>query len=160
MSLDASNIHNYDNLSYNDTIKNLIDSEKTKNMVENKIHSVLEHVGNYIEETNRTFRIMSTLKTNTLLLPNMLTEISITDLKVENGLVVPSASISKDQNNNDYLYIAKKTAKGYKAQKINIEVVSKFDGEALIISKEISAGDNVIVEGARGIMENDIVRTK
>ena len=130
--------------NYSDTVFNLL----------------ITNVGNYIEETNRTFRIMSTLKNNTLLLPNMLTEISITDLKVENGLVVPSASISKDQNNNDYLYIAKKTAKGYKAQKINIEVVSKFDGEALIISKEISAGDNVIVEGARGIMENDIVRTK
>ena len=50
MSLDASNINSYDSLNYNDSIKSLIDSEKTTKMVENKIHSVLEHVGNYIEE--------------------------------------------------------------------------------------------------------------
>ena len=40
----------------------------------------------------------TTVKNNTLLLPNMLTEISVTDLEVENGLVVPAISISKDQN--------------------------------------------------------------
>jgi DNA-directed RNA polymerase II subunit RPB2 len=50
MSLDASNINSYDSLNYNDSIKSLIDSEKTTKLVENKIHSVLEHVGNYIEE--------------------------------------------------------------------------------------------------------------
>jgi len=123
-------------------------------------HLAITNVGNYIEETNRTFRIMSSVKNNTLLLPNMLTEISVTDLEVKNGLVVPSVSISKDQNNNDYIYIAKKTPKGLKAVKINIEVISKFDGEALIVSDKIIAGQDVIVEGARGIAENDIVRTK
>src|SRR6056300_1332499 len=50
MSLDASNINSYDSLNFNDSIKSLIDSEKTTKLVENKIHSVLEHVGNYIEE--------------------------------------------------------------------------------------------------------------
>ena len=84
----------------------------------------ITNVGNYIEETNRTFRIMSSIKNNTLLLPNMLTEISVTDLEVENGLVIPSISISKDQNNNDYIYIAKKNSKGeLVAVKVNIEVV-------------------------------------
>lgn len=130
--------------NYSDTIFNL----------------TITNVGNYIQETNRTFRIMSSLKNNTLLLPNMLTEISVTDLAVKDGLVVPAMSISKDQNNNDYIYIAKQTSKGLKAVKMNIEVISKFDGEALIISDKVKAGQNVIVEGARGIVENDIVRTK
>jgi len=104
---------------------------------------------------------MSSVKNNTLLLPNMLTEISVTDLEVENGLVVPAISISKDQNNNDYIYIAQKTSKGeLKAVKVNIEVVDKFNGEALIISDKIKVGQEVIVEGARGIAENDIVRAK
>jgi len=120
----------------------------------------ITNVGNYIEETNRTFRIMSSIKNNTLLLPNMLTEISVTDLEVENGLVVPSISLSKDQNNNDYIYIAKKTSKGLKAIKVNVEVIDKYNGEALIVSDKIKAGQDVIVEGARGIAENDIVRTK
>lgn len=120
----------------------------------------ITNVGNYIEETNRTFRIMSSIKNNTLLLPNMLTEISVTDMEVKNGLVVPTISVAKDQDNNDYIYVTKKTDKGLKAVKVNVNVISKYDGNALIESEEISAGQNVIVEGARGIAENDIVRTK
>ena len=120
----------------------------------------ITNVGNYIQETNRTFRIMSSIKNNTLLLPNMLTEISVTDLEVENGLVVPSISISKDQNNNDYIYIAKKTDKGLKAVKVIVEVIEKYNGETLIVSDQVKAGQEIIVEGARGIAENDIVRTK
>lgn len=120
----------------------------------------ITNVGNYIEETNRTFRIMSSIKNNTLLLPNMLTEISVTDMEVKNGLVVPTISVAKDQDNNDYIYVTKKTDKGLKAVKVNVNVISKYDGNVLIESDEISAGQNVIVEGARGIAENDIVRTK
>ena len=120
----------------------------------------ITNVGNYIEETNRTFRIMSSIKNNTLLLPNMLTEISVTDMDVKNGLIVPTISIAKDQDNNDYIYVTKKTDKGLKAVKVNINVINKYNGQALIESDEISAGQNVIVEGARGIAENDIVRTK
>lgn len=120
----------------------------------------ITNVGNYIEETNRTFRIMSSIKNNTLLLPNMLTEISVTDMEVKNGLVVPTMSVAKDQNNNDYIYVTKKTDKGLKAVKVNVHVINKYEGEALIESDEISEGQSVIVEGARGIAENDIVRTK
>lgn len=123
-------------------------------------HLTITNVGNYIEETNRTFRIMSSIKNNTLLLPNMLTEISVTDMEVKNGLVVPTISIAKDQDNNDYIYVTKKTDNGLKAVKVNINVISKYQGNALIESENISVGQNVIVEGARGIAENDIVRTK
>ena len=124
------------------------------------IHLKITNVGNYIEPTNRTFRIMSELKNNKLLLPNMLTELSITDFETENGMVVPSISVSKDQNNNDYVYVAQKTEKGLKAVKVIVQVVSEYNGETLIEDGVIKEGQQVIVEGARGILENDIVRIK
>ena len=65
----------------------------------------VETVGNYIEPTNRTFRIKTTVKNNKELLPNMLAEISITDLSVENGIVIPAQAILIDQESNDYVYI-------------------------------------------------------
>jgi RND family efflux transporter MFP subunit len=124
------------------------------------IHLNITNVGNYIEPTNRTFRIMSELKNNKLLLPNMLTEISITDFAAENGMVVPSISVSKDQDNNDYVFVAQKTEKGLKATKIIVQVISEYNGETLIENGAIAEGQQVIVEGARGILENDIVRIK
>ena len=120
----------------------------------------ITNVGNYIEPTNRTFRIMSSIKNNTLLLPNMLTEISVTDMDVPQGLVIPSMSISKDQDNNDFVYILKKTSKGLIAEKVNIEVIDKYNGSALVKSDKLKPGQDVVVEGARGITENEIVRTK
>ncbi len=120
------------------------------------------NVGNYIEPTNRTFRIMSTIKNNKTLLPNMLAEVSITDLNVEQGIVIPSTSISKDQENNDFVYIAKKTGKGeYEVKKVNVVVIEKFEGEALLeASDAFEVGQLVVTKGAKGIVNGQKVRTK
>lgn len=118
------------------------------------------NVGNYIEPTNRTFRIMSTINNNTLLLPNMLAEVSITDLDVKGGLVVPSRSLLKDQNNVDFVYTTKKKGGKYIVSKTMVQVIEKFNGEALIKTGSIEPGTMVVVEGAKGITEGDIVRTK
>ena len=126
------------------------------------IELAITNVGNYIEPTNRTFRIMSTIKKNSLLLPNMLAEVRITDMKVDNGIVIPSNSLSKDQDNNDFIYIAKKTEDGkYKVSKVNVVVIEKFDGNALIeASDKFEVGQMVVTEGAKGISSGDTVRTK
>ncbi len=125
----------------------------------------VSNVGNYIEPTNRTFRIMANIKDNKLLLPNMLAEVSITDMYVDSGMVVPSKSILKDQNNNDYLFIARPSGKNregnptYKVEQINVEIIERYDGEALIkTTDKLKAGNQVVVEGARGIANNDTVR--
>mgnify|MGYP000942694939 CR=1 FL=1 len=121
----------------------------------------LTNVGNYIEPTNRTFRIMATIKNNTLLLPNMLAEISITDKDIPNGLVVPAEAILKDQSNQDFLFIAVKTNNEYLAKKVNVEVIDKYNGEALVKeSSNIKKDVMIIVKGAKGIVDKDIVRIK
>ncbi len=125
----------------------------------------VSNVGNYIEPTNRTFRIMANIPNNSLLLPNMLAEVSITDMYVDSGMVVPSKSILKDQNNNDYLFLATPSGKSkeghptYKVKLINVEIIERFEGEALIkTTTELEAGNQVVVDGARGIADQDIVR--
>lgn len=125
----------------------------------------IENVGNYIEPTNRTFRIKSTINKNDYFLPNMLAEVSITDIDIDNGLVIPSASILKDQDNNDYVYTVEpykgsKEKDMYLAKKVIIHVVERYDGRALIKENAIKEGTSIVVEGARGIANNDIVRIK
>ena len=119
-------------------------------------------VGNYIEPTNRTFRITSTIKNNTLLLPNMLAEVRITDMQVDSGIVIPSSSISKDQNNNDFVFIARKIdANQYKVTKTNVVVIQKFESNALIeTSSEFEVGQLVVTRGTKGIGSGEIVKKK
>lgn len=119
-------------------------------------------VGNFIEPTNRTFRIAAKVSGNKDLLPNMLAELRITDFTVENGLVIPAKSILKSQDNSDYVWVALPSSKGnFKVQKIAVELIENQDGEALIKDNAaIKNGTKIIVEGARGITEKDQVRIK
>ena len=130
------------------------------NYMDTSITLNVTHVGNFIEPTNRTFRIMSTIANNSFLLPNMLAELSITDIEVEDAMVIPSKSILKDKDNFDFVYIAVKKGSKYVVKKVNIEVLNKFQGEALIESGTLNFGEKIISEGARGITEGDFVKMK
>ncbi len=132
------------------------------NYTDTVIKLAITNVGNYIQPTNRTFRIMSEIKNNTFFLPNMLAEVSITDFSVSNGLVVPSISVLKDRNNEDYIFVAeaKKGKKDhFKVHVVHVKVVNKFDGETLITSStKLTKDTRIVVEGAKGIADKDTVR--
>jgi len=151
------------------------------NYTDTTLELKVSNVGNYIEPTNRTFRVMAKVPNNKLLLPNMLAEVSITDMNIAEGMVIPSKSVLKDQNNNDFIFIAReegtstdeksdkkekptKTEKGeksYKVYKIEVVVIERFEGEALIeTTSALKAGDKVVIEGARGIADGNTVRAE
>ena len=120
----------------------------------------ITNVGNYIEPTNRTFRIMASIKNNDLLLPNMLAEVSITDLDVKGGLVVSSKCLLKDQNNTDFIYTATKKDGKYIVSEVSVVVIEKFNGKALLKAGSIEPGTMIVAEGAKGITDGEIVRIK
>lgn len=121
----------------------------------------ITNIGNFIDPTNRTFRIMSSLKNNKIFLPNMLAQLEITDIDQKDALVVPSKSVLKDQKNKDYVFVATKVKNNeYKLRKAFIQVVEKYNGEAMIqlLSDDLKPGEKVVIDGARGVTEKDIVR--
>jgi RND family efflux transporter MFP subunit len=132
------------------------------NFIDTTVNLKITNVGNYIEPTNRTFRIISTINNNKTFLPNMLARVNITDLKVDNGLVIPSKSIMKAQDNSEYIFIAEKKGQNeFTVKKVIVQVIDRYNGEALIEKNNlIKDGTKVIVEGGRGITEKDIVRSK
>ncbi len=119
-------------------------------------------VANYIEPTNRTFKIRSTVSNNKTLLPNMLAEVKITDLTVENALVIPAKSILKSSDNRDFVWLVNKKGDGnYTVKKVYVELVAKQAKSAYIENNaDIKDGALLIVDGARGITEKDQVRAK
>ncbi len=125
------------------------------------IQAAISHVGNYIHPTNRTFRIQALLKNNKLLLPNMLAQVKITDYTKENALVIPSASILKDRDNNSYVFLAEKLKNNTLiAKRINVSVIESYNGFSEIESDELTEGNQIILRGAKGITEGDLIRTK
>jgi RND family efflux transporter MFP subunit len=120
------------------------------------------NVGNYIDPTNRTFRITALVKGNKIFLPNMLAELNITDMNVENALVVPATAILRSHDNSEYIFIARKKAENeYTIERTDVKVIENYKGDAYISSeKALKTGDFVVTEGSRNITEKDIVRIK
>lgn len=135
------------------------------NYSDTSIQLKITNVGNYIEPTNRTFRVKSTITNNNYFLPNMLAEVSIVDLAVDSGLVVPSSSVLKDQENLDFVYTAVpyKSEDGkelFKVKKVLVSVIERFEGSTLLNEGSIKQNEKVVVKGARGVANGDIVRNK
>lgn len=120
----------------------------------------ISSVGNFINPTNRTFRIKAKIKNNERLLPNMLAEMHITDLVIDSSVVVPAVSLLKTQKNESYIFVLKKEGENYVAKQVMIEVVSQYQNSAAInlIDTKINAGDLIVSAGARGISDGDVVR--
>ena len=95
-------------------------------------------------------------------MPNMLVEVEITDLKIDSGLVIPSKSILKNQENRDYIWVlSEKEDNIYSVSQVFIEVITSYNGEALINkSDSLKEGILIIESGARGITKKDVVRIK
>ncbi len=122
------------------------------------IVSTVSNKGNYIDPTNRTFRIQIAVKNNKLLLPNQFAELNVTDFMRKDAIVVDSEALLQDTDNNMYVYRLSPSGDGkkQKVEKVFIKVVKMFEGQACI-EGEVKDGDLLVVKGAKGITETDLV---
>jgi len=122
------------------------------------IVSTVSVKGNYIDETNRTFRIQIHIKNNTLLLPNQFAEVNVTDFERDSAIVINSESILQDTDNKNFVYRITKSATGltYQVEKIYITVIKQFEGYACV-EGPIKNEDLLVVKGAKGITASDQV---
>ena len=124
------------------------------------IKSTITSKGNFIDPTNRTFRIRIDVKENKLLLPNLLAKVNLTDYAKKDAIVINAESILQDTQNNSYVDKINKTKAGTGVEKVFINVIKKYKGEACVEpigSGSLTANDKVVVKGAKGITESDIV---
>lgn len=133
------------------------------NFTDTSLQLAITYIGNYIEPTNRTFRVVSKVKGNKLLLPNMLAEMHITDMNVKEALIVPAKAILRTSDNTEFIYVATKRNEdgNFNLKKIEVKVIESYNGDAYVSTKEtLRKGDLVVTDGSRNITEKDIVRTK
>lgn len=132
------------------------------NFRDTSVQLQITHVGNYIDPTNRTFRIIANMKNNRVFLPNMLAELEITDISIPNAMVVPSRSVLKSQQNEDYVYLAVKGKQNtYTTKRVNVKLMQKYKNEAHVIctSQDFKKGAKVVVDGAKGVTDKEIVQS-
>lgn len=131
------------------------------------IHSKVSYTGNYIDPTNRTFRIHIEIKNNKVLLPNQLAKIKITDFELDSALVINKNAILQDTDNNDYIYQLIPTGENdeFAVKKIYINILSTYGELAAIEAKNpesnsIDINAQFVFKGGKGITELDIVKVQ
>lgn len=123
------------------------------------IYSVISNKGNYIDATNRTFRIQVAVKNNKLLLPNQFAELNVTDFTQKAAKVINAESVLQDTKNNNYVYRLKPAKESglYIVEKVFVKVIMKFE-DTVCIEGELNDGDILVVKGAKGITVSDKVK--
>jgi RND family efflux transporter MFP subunit len=123
------------------------------------IYAVISNKGNYIDATNRTFRIQVAVKNNKLLLPNQFAELNVTDFTQKAAKVINAESVLQDTKNNNYVYRLKPAKESglHEVEKVFVKVIMKFEN-TMCIEGELNDGDILVVKGAKGITISDKVK--
>ncbi len=122
-----------------------------------KIHTVIDAVGEAIDKSNRTFKVIIKIDNRSgELKPNLLANIQLFDFKKENALVVPTRIIFFQDEGNS-LYTVAISNGDTLARKTRVELEYSDERQSLI-AKGLKAGDVVITEGYDKISDGERVK--
>lgn len=120
----------------------------------------VKRLGNQINRANRTFQAEIALPNpGQKLIPNMLTAVLIRDYVAPNAITLPDEIIQQEVSGRSYVFIKGQGEgeQGDIAQKVYVEIGESYDGKTEIKSG-LKGDETVIVEGARGLVEGELIK--
>ncbi len=120
----------------------------------------VRQTGNFINPTNRSFRIeIPVPNKDGSIKPNLTARVSINDYSNDNAILIPQSVISENSAGQQYIYVADEMndENEAKAKRLIIKT-GKTDGDRVEILDGLSTGDQVIDEGARSVREGQPVQ--
>ncbi|MBP8824258.1 MAG: efflux RND transporter periplasmic adaptor subunit [Flavobacteriales bacterium] len=123
----------------------------------------LDHVGQFIDPANRTFKVTVRVpQGERLMRPNLLSDISIQDHSSDSALVVPGRALLQDVEGNNYVFLLDTTdGDEAKARKVMVQRISEYKGRVQIAPVEtgmIKGGEQIVNEGAKNVTDGLSVR--
>ena len=127
-------------------------------MLDLNLESRIKYSANFINPSNRTYRIEADIPSNTFnIKPNLNVKIKVNDYTNENAITVSLNHINIDSENNKYVYkIIEKQNNTY-AIKTAIETGLK-NGGLIEVTKGLTKNDIIVTEGFRKLTDNSIVK--
>jgi RND family efflux transporter MFP subunit len=124
------------------------------------VTSNIRQVGNFINPSNRSFKIeigVPNLKGKVK--PNLTARLKLNDYTNENAVLIPQSIISENAKGEQFIYIIKdkKANNEAVAERLIIET-GKTQGDYIEIIKNLDANAEIIMEGARSVNNGQIVK--
>lgn len=122
------------------------------------VSTKVRQTGNFINPSNRSFRVeIPVPNKNGRIKPNLTAQVKINDYTNENAILIPQSVVSENAEGEQYIYVVNEENGETTAKKSIIEP-GKTQGDYLEVLKGISAGSQVIVEGARSVRDGQAVK--
>ena len=125
-----------------------------------KIESKVRQVGDFINPSNRTFKVeVSIPNKEKSIKPNLTAKLRINDYSNESALLIPQGIISENASGEQYIYVVKDKIKDGEAtaEKIIIET-GLTQGDYIEVISGLEAGSEIIQEGARSVNDGQQVK--
>ena len=137
-------------------------------VLDETVETRIKQSGDYINPANRSFPIeIDVPNKNGNIKPNLTARLSINDYTAENAILIPLNVINENAAGEQYVYTAEvytEPGRSTKAQdnttvaKQQIITTGKSQGDKIEVLSGIKTGDQIIVEGARSVKDNQEVR--
>ena len=124
------------------------------------LNTKVNQVSNFINPSNRTFKITILIKNKEKLIkPNLTAKIKINDYTNEQAVLIPQSIISENSLGEQYIFIAQNINKDNEATaKKMIVKTGKTQGDFLEVLEGLASNDIIINEGARNVKDGQNVK--
>ena len=150
-----------------DVPESYISSIKKNKMVEvnfpilgRSYDSSIRQVGNFINPSNRTFRIeVGIPNLDGEIKPNLTAKLRLNDYSNSNAILIPQSIISENAKGQQFIYVVKdnKEKNQVYAERLVIET-GKTNGDFIEVTKNLDANVDIILEGARSVNNGQVVK--
>lgn len=117
-------------------------------------------IGRTINPANRTFTAEINLSNpNGLLKPNLLSIVLINDYTAKDAIVIAQELVQQEVSGKKYVYVKASNEEGAFAKRTYVSTGESTQG-SVIITEGLKGGEELIVEGARGLAENELIQVQ
>ena len=117
-------------------------------------------IGRTIDPANRTFKVEANVSSaGGLLKPNLLATMQINDYSEEDVVTVPLETVQQEVSGQNYVFVTEAGTEGTVARKVYVTIGRSYEGE-IVISDGLQGGEELILDGARDLVENDLIKVQ
>jgi membrane fusion protein (multidrug efflux system) len=124
------------------------------------VTSKVRQVGNFINPSNRSFKIeIGVSNFNGNIKPNLTAKLKLNDYTNENAVLIPQSIISENAKGAQFIYVVKNKKEDNEAvaERLIIET-GKTQGDFIEVTKNLAAGAEIVMEGARSVNNGQVVK--
>ncbi len=126
----------------------------------NTVQTKIRQTGNFINPGNRSFSVeIPVPNKDGKVKPNLTAVAKINDYTNNEAILIPQSVVSENATGEQYVYLTKENGSDNEMiSKKSIIELGKTQGDFVEVLSGLSAGENIIVEGARSVRDNQLVK--